>query len=208
MEIIMINELHVFDFDGTLFKSPKNTPDNQRLYESVTGLPWTISKEKSLELSKKYGRPIKMRRGWWSRPETLQPPIVPDPVTIEWFNPKVVEAFQLSKANPNSLTCLITGRHFALKKQVMRICQDINLFEDNDEVSSFFLGDDGPLPHGEKPAETLEWKLWIIRQIINSNSNLRKIIFWEDREEHVQPFLNLNGENSIREVIVHRIYSN
>lgn len=202
----MFTELHIFDFDGTLFKSPTNTPENHKIFEDATGIPWVINKQKSAELTEQLGRPISTRSGWWGRAETLEPPLVPNPAPPDWFNQRVVADFHASKANPNAQTCLMTGRHKGLKNHVLRICHDGNLFSEHDDVSCFFLGELGPDPQGDMPNDTLGWKLWIIRQLMRTNPQLSKIIFWEDREEHVQPFLDINGEESVREVIVHRIY--
>ena len=48
-------ELHVWDFDGTLVNTP--VPDTGRAqYESETGLPWP-------------------HKGWWGRAESLEHPL-------------------------------------------------------------------------------------------------------------------------------------
>jgi hypothetical protein len=85
--------LDVFDFDGTLFHSPCDTPENRQKYERVTGIPWLIDKEASRRLSKQHGKHISMRHGWWGRGETLEPPLVPAPAPCEWFNKDVCDQF-------------------------------------------------------------------------------------------------------------------
>jgi|688.fasta_scaffold23901_10 hypothetical protein len=201
----MFQEIHIFDFDGTLFKSPVNSPENIKMYEETTGIPWIIDKDKSIELTEKLGIPIKTRSGWFGRSETLKPPIVPSPAPLEWFNPHVVAEFIKSKSDENMMTCLMTGRHLGLKKYVIRICKEGNLFQDENEVSCFFSGEDGPDPQGEKPKDTLGWKLWIARQLLKTNSGVKRLVFWEDRTEHVQPFLDLQKEGFTEEVVVNHV---
>lgn len=205
-----MQQLDVFDFDGTLFDTPVNTPENRRKYEEATGLPWVIDKKTASFLSKKLGRTIGMRRGWWGRPETLEPPLVPDPAPKEMFFPKVVEAFHKSKQNPESITMVLTGRYLGLKNHVLRILNDGGLVEveNNNVVDSnvicLFLGDNGPKPTGTKPHETLPWKFWILEQYVNLYP-LDVINIWEDRDEHVKEFEQFTV---VSELNVYHVQSN
>jgi hypothetical protein len=199
----MPTKLDVFDFDGTLFRSPADTPDNRKKYEAATGLPWLIDKEASRELTKKHKRHIGMRRGWWGRPETLEPPLVPDPAPAEWFNSGVVDAFKASKANPDTLTMVLTGRFTGLKGHVLRILKDGELVTveatvakdgqthykvTDSDVICHFLGEKGPKPAGTQPSETFPWKVWLIEQYLGLHTDIKTVEFWEDREEHVTNF--------------------
>lgn len=177
-------ELHVYDFDGTLFNSPADTPENRKKYEDLTGIPWIITKEQSIELSEKYGKEIKSRSGWWGQPETLEPPMVPNPAPLEWFNRYVVDSFIASKANSQTITLILTGRHIGLRKYVERICNDGNLLDDR--VKLYCMGENGPNPQSKKPSKTLPWKLWIVKQYLTIYPTIEKTEFWEDREEHVK----------------------
>lgn len=73
-------ELHVYDFDGTLFKSPE-PPES-----------WTQGEE------------------WWSSPESLGPPCVPEHPGPEWWVGSMVASAKKSIANPNVWAILCTGR--------------------------------------------------------------------------------------------------
>jgi len=73
-------ELHVYDFDGTLFKSP-DQPD------------WW--KEKRL---------------WWAHPSSLEAPAVPENPSSDWWNMRVVSDAKRSTKNPNVYAVLLTGR--------------------------------------------------------------------------------------------------
>jgi len=203
----MFTKLHIFDFDGTLVKTPCDKPENHLVFEKYTGIPWLINKNKSLELSSKHGKFIGIRRGWWGRKETLEPPLVPNPTPESFFITDPCQALLKSKADPDAITVLMTGRHAGLKNQVLRIAGDGNLIdvrkkvsENNEifyesidsEITCWFLGENGPNPQGSKPNSTLPWKMWIIEQYLELHPNLTKIVIWEDREEHVKEFESLN----------------
>jgi hypothetical protein len=74
-------ELHVYDFDGTLFDSPL-PPDD-----------W----------SKGMGT-------WFESPGSLLPPCVPEHPGSEWWNGDVVASAKQSIANPNVFAIMMTGR--------------------------------------------------------------------------------------------------
>lgn len=214
-----MRKLDIFDFDGTLFRNPHDTPENRKKYEEKHGIPWLIDKELSRELSRKLRRAIPMRRGWYGRPETLEPPLVPDPAPLHMFIEGPCNDFRCSKTNPEVFTLILTGRHVGLKNHVLRILGDGGLvdvhraraktgesfYQNVDpEVTITFLGQDGPKPRGTKPSQTLPWKLWIIEQYIDANDDLETIEIWEDREEHVKEFDALNGAIE-QNVIVHHV---
>jgi hypothetical protein len=217
----MQTKLDVYDFDGTLFRSPCDTPENQKKYERATGIPWLIDKEKSRELSRQHGRHIGMRRGYWGRPETLEPPLVPDPAPKEWFNKEVCEAFLASKANPDALTLIVTGRHTGLKEQVLRILYDgklveMEMIEDkkgklwpvmaDENVGIYFLGMGdwhGHKPKTPKPSDTFSWKVWLMEQILEMRPEIKTIEMWEDRDEHVEKFKALDGVLAEKVIVNH-----
>jgi hypothetical protein len=205
-----MRELHVFDFDGTLFDNPCNTPANQKKYEKATGIPWLIDKELSRELSKKHKKHIGMRRGWHGRRETLEPPLVPDPAPKSMFKKEPCEAFLASKADKSVITLFMTGRHGGIRHQVFRIMGDGELLKvkrgvDKEgrlqmdlldrSICTMFMGDNGPCPEtvGPKPTETLPWKLWILEQYLIAFPTVEEVIFWEDREEHAKEFRELDS---------------
>lgn len=194
-------KLVVIDFDGTLFKSPENTPRNIRLYEEATGLPWLISKELSVQLTQKHKKLIPIRRGWWGRYETLEPPITPDPVPGDWFIQETVNALKQAKTDPESLPIIMTGRYLALQNQILRILYDgkvidieknMSIYKNIDSVPLLCLGMDGPVKdYTNKPSETFPWKCWIMEQYCLAYQ-IDSIEIWEDREEHIEKFKLLN----------------
>lgn len=222
--------LHVFDFDGTLFKSPSDTPANRQKFEKSAGVPWLIDKDASRRLSKKLGKHVPVRRGWWGRAETLEPPLVPNPAPNEWFIKSVVKDLFESKNDDDVVTIILTGRHAGLRQAVLRICAQGGLIdaeikekngspfyiESDQRVKLGLLGENGPL-HGKessypwseyslhhKPSETFPWKVWIIHQYLLLHPEIEVVGIWEDRQEHVEQFRALNGHLADR-VVVHHV---
>lgn len=203
--------IDVFDFDQTLFRSPANTPENLALYEKTLGMPWLIDKVKAEELSKKMGRKVGVRRGWWGRPESLEPPLVPEPAPKEWWIEPVVKEYFQSKNCDESATVILTGRHAGLQRQVLRILHDGGLvktkkasdgshcFADPD-VQFLCLGMEGPaiLDCGPKPTnDTLPWKQWIIKKFAKLFEEAEEINIWEDRIEHAEEFATMTLKQKI-----------
>lgn len=198
----MSKKLCVYDFDGTLFNSPCNTPEMLAQYERETGMPWVINSSNRSALVEKFGELPKRRSGWWGRGETLMPPLVPDPVPEHMWNRAVVDSFLKSKENPNERTLLLTGRHKGIRKHVLRILHQGGLlktlgaeqdYEQADEgVIAHFLTERGPVTKFPIPNETLPWKMWIIKQYFEVDPSLTSIEFWEDREEHIPHFQKID----------------
>ena len=213
----MPKELHIFDFDGSLVRTPCDTSENRRKYEKSKGMPWIIGKAQSRQLTRKFKRHIGMRRGWWGRKETLEPPLVPDPTPDELFIRPTCDSLLESKVSSECVTIIMTGRHRGIANQVMRILDDGGLVEvvrkppkdgklfidsADEDVIVYFFGDDGPRPNGKKPASTLPWKIWMLEQFLDLYPETEIVRFWEDREEHVKEFRDLN-DCLEQEVIVH-----
>lgn len=218
-------KLHIFDFDGTLCRTPLDTPENRRKYEEFHGIPWIIDKKLSQELSAKLKRRIGIRRGWFGRVETLEPPLVPNPAPQSMFIQEVCDQLHESKRNPDALTVIMTGRHVGMKKQVLRILDDGGLvkcqrtkgkdgniwIESVDpQVQVYCLGDDGPHMKnaGTKQPDTLPWKLWIVKQFLALYTDITILEFWEDREAHVSAFYDFIGtvpRLSFEESVVHYV---
>ena len=211
-----MKKLQIFDFDGTLVFTPTNTPEQMEIYEKAKGIPWLIDKQTAKKLSAQLKKPIGVRRGWFGRKETLEPPLVPDPTPQEIVNQEICDLFLESKTSEDTITVMMTGRHSGLRNHVLRILGDIGLIkvkvvrkgtnllvkEKDGEALCYFLGDDGPVPDfGERPSETLPWKCWIIEQLIQT-SQCDMIEIWEDRLEHVLAFEEF-GETLDQELKVH-----
>jgi hypothetical protein len=73
--------LAIFDFDDTLFRSPK---------------PPEMSHEE--------------RAKWWRTPASLLPPYVPERPGAEWWNASVVRAARKAISSPETFAVVVTGR--------------------------------------------------------------------------------------------------
>lgn len=198
-----MKQLDIFDFDGTLARTPCDTVENHKIYEDHHKIPWLINKTLSRELSNKSGKFVGMRSGWWGRQETLEPPLVPNPAPDHMFIKETCDALIASKSNPECITVIMTGRHAGLKRNVLRILDNAKLVKVkktqdgydviDEDVTCWFLGENGPFGSkvSQKPTATFPWKSWIIEQYL-LNYDISKVVIWEDRVEHVEAFLGLN----------------
>jgi len=209
----MIEQLDIFDFDGTLFRSPIDNEENRALFEKETGMPWIINKQEAEELSEKLGKHVGARNGWYGRAETLQAPLVPVPAPKELWIDKTVKAFFQSKSCKNTATVMMTGRHAGIQGQVLRILNEGNLvncqirngkyFQDDKDVTCLFRGQSGPAVKASPMpnTDTISWKLWIIEKYVTMLPELKHICIWEDRSEHVLSFQDF-GEILEQSVVV------
>ena len=138
-------ELHVFDFDGTLFKSPLR-PDW-----------WPML-------------------GWWGKPESLEPPCVPQDPGPEWWTPVVAEA-QASIADPKAHCILMTGR---LEKRFPARVHDL--------LSQVGLGFDKTFLTVGGKGGTIGFKTRVIGSILDSHPEIQTLRVWDDRGEHMPAF--------------------
>lgn len=213
----MIKTLDIFDFDSTLFRSPLDSKENRELYEKHSGLPWIIDKEKSKEFSKKIGKHVGMRNGWFGRAETLEHPLVPEPIPQNMWIQETVDQFFKSKKRPDTLTVIMTGRHVGIQGSVLRILHEGKLvkveirggkyFHADPDVTCLFKGMSGPAVKSRPmPTDsTISWKLWIIEKYIDLFTELENVNIWEDREEHVRSFTEFGEILKQKFVITHVI---
>lgn len=151
----------IYDFDGTLFLSP-DREQGEAVYFESTGQMFPFG-------------------GWWGRPETLMPPIVPDKPGDEWFIQHTIDAFRKDSENEDTECILMTGRPFKIRKRVIEICENKDLKFD----AHFFRGQPG-----SKGRDTLQIKSNFITEDL-MHQELRIIEIHEDRPEHVSGFLDL-----------------
>ena len=93
-------ELHLFDFDGTLFKSPEYVPDW-----------WEVPGEYS----------------WPSHPVSLTEPCIPLSPPKKWWIENTINDAKHSLKNPFSMTILCTGRVKVHKPRVVALLQRVGL---------------------------------------------------------------------------------
>lgn len=141
-----IKKLVIYDFDGTLFKSPDDK-EGKEIYEEETGEPWPF-------------------KGWWGRNESLLPPIVPQKPDPHWYIQDVVSNQKKDSEDPNAKVVLMTGRPFQIKNRVMEILDHAGIRFDN----TFFAGQSGT-----KGSGTFEIKSNNIKMLLNNDFDLLEI---------------------------------
>lgn len=188
--------LKIFDFDDTLFFSP-NREKGSEIWQNHMGIPYP-------------------HKGWWGRKETLDPPIVSHPPPNEMLNDKIAYEFMKAKEDPNTYVVMMTGRHAGMANQVNRILSHFGLHADEE----FYQGDKKLTNHpnypkkggGSEHGNTISYKKHVISDRL-VHPNLETIEIWEDREEHVQEFVNLGKSlkehyPSLKKYVVHDVKKN
>lgn len=172
-------KLVIYDFDGTLFHSPE-PEEGHEIYLKATGKPWPF-------------------KGWWSKIESLLPPIVPQNPDPSWYLNEVVSAQKEDMSNPDATVILMTGRVIHLKDRILDILENQGIkFHD-----TYFAGQSGSVGSG-----TFEVKANNIRKIIHDDHTVLEI--WEDRPEHCHAFSLLGKElksekPNLQTVIIHDV---
>lgn len=139
----------ILDFDGTLVDTP--LPDSGRKeYKEKTGQDWPY-------------------KGWWSRPETLDPVIFKMPVIAS-----TIAAYNKERQVPNTLMVMMTGRLARLAPAVENVLTHYNLKFDE------YLYNTG--------GETLHSKINYLESLMAKYPDVKEIKMFEDRTEHIPTF--------------------
>ena len=150
--------LSIFDFDGTLFRSPSP----------------------SEALKAKYGPDITMPvfaggMGWFQNVETLAAPYVPEKIALNddtWFIPATVEAYLAAKKDGH-ITAILTGREEYFRNRITQLTTDAGMVFDH-----IFLKPDAK-------GGTVAFKLNVFAEMI-AKYQPSQIVYYEDREEQGQ----------------------
>lgn len=153
----------IYDFDGTLFRSP-DREGGEVSYLEATGKLWPFD-------------------GWFGRIETLQAPVVPDPIPEAMFIDETIAAYRKDRADKGTWTILMTGR--PSKKPFPQRIKEILLTKQIEFDEYYFRGMRG-LPHG---SNTIDIKLDLIATRI-LHPKLEILEIWEDRPEHSSRFMD------------------
>lgn len=131
-----IKEIHLYDFDNTLFRSPY--PPSE----------WGGDKDK-----------------WWKQPGSLNPPCVPRHPDKEWWNGNVVSAAKRSMKSKGVMTVLLTGRKEGVySKRVKELIGQVGLRFDHmkmkgdDRTLPFKLRELEALVDKHKPEKLVIWE--------------------------------------------------
>lgn len=108
-------------------------------------------------------------KGWWGRAESLDTNIF-DIKPIQ----SVLSAYKKEKSIPNTLVIMMTGRIQALSKQVESILSKYGFKFDE--------------YHYNNGGSTLNYKKDTLDDLVNRYPNVKSMILFDDRLEHVEPF--------------------
>lgn len=171
-DVSVVKNLHIYDFDNTLFSSP--LPNPQLWHPSTIGLLQAYE--------------IFAHGGWWHNPDILAS--TGDGIEKEeprawkgWWNETVVQLAETSIQEEDTLTVLLTGRgetNFA--DLINRIANSRNLNFDM-VVLKPEIG-----PNQQQFASTMEFKQAFLRDLMLTYRSAHNIRIYEDRVKHVKGF--------------------
>ncbi|KAK3677446.1 hypothetical protein LTR78_002984 [Recurvomyces mirabilis] len=167
-----VRNIHVYDFDNTLFSSPL---PNRQLWNS--GTCGSLQAQDFLH-----------NGGWWHNPAILS--ATGQGLEVEegrawqgFWNEKIVELCALSAAEEDTLSIMLTGRAEANFSDLLnRMITAKGLYFDmiclKPSVS----------PSGELFASTLTYKQALLRDIVYTYPHAAEIRIYEDRPKHTKAF--------------------
>lgn len=154
-----VSEVNIFDFDGTLFRSPEPN----------------FTKWSSEAVGKLKGHPRDRGLGWFQEVITLSAPYVPVAPGEEWWNQQLVKRVRESMASESAVTVLLTGRTESYRENIQTLISHLNLAFD-------VVGLKSP-----PEMKTMEFKKEFIDGLV-AKYKPRKINMWEDRPNHLEEF--------------------
>lgn len=169
-----ITSLHIFDFDGTLVRTP-GPEEGKRKYMLETGKPWS--------------------GGWWGKPGSLSPPVVESPFPQSLvINTAFNEMEEVITRSQTAVAVVVTGRIKPLRPAVLRILEEVCIATRNDTVKTgeSFLHPEAVFTHPGGRYTTLEYKKALFKTLLTteplSNCPIQDLHIWEDRKEHAEVF--------------------
>jgi hypothetical protein len=151
----------IYDFDDTLFYSPLREDGEARYFEA-TGEVFPFP-------------------GWWGRKESLMHPVLPNPITNDFWNlPTVQKAREdLELDSKENHIVMMTGRPFKMRNIVKDILNSGNL-----NFHDYYFRN---MPKS-KGSDTFEFKMFVIKNwLLESDTEILEI--HEDRQEHLSGFM-------------------
>jgi hypothetical protein len=155
-----IEILNIFDFDGTMFRSPVPNP---ALWDSKM-----VGKIKEMPSTNGYG--------WFQDIVTLSEPAVPKNPGMEWWNDIIVKEVVKSIENPKSRTALLTGRTDVFMDQIKSFAKTVGL-----------QFDDYGLAPSQRVESTMQFKQGFIRKLISTHEP-KEINIYDDRPKQAVQF--------------------
>ncbi|KAB8664851.1 hypothetical protein FH972_026274 [Carpinus fangiana] len=167
-----IRQLHVYDFDNTLFASP--LPNRQL---------WKIE-----QIGQLYGQDVFANGGWWHDPGILG--ATGEGVEKEeprawagWWNEEIVQLVELSMAQQDTLTVLLTGRSEPRFQDLIN-----RMLVSKKLVFDLVVLKPEAGPSNENFSSTMNFKQTFLDALLKTYSAATEICLYEDRIKHVHEF--------------------
>lgn len=113
-------------------------------------------------------------QGFWGRPESLNPPYVPERPDADWWSYKVVAEARRAISDPDTYAVLLTGRPGKLEHRIKALLNGVGLHF----AEYHFAGSGG----------TLAGKFRVLDDLVAKIPDLGIVEMWEDRPEHIGSF--------------------
>ncbi|ODQ68652.1 hypothetical protein NADFUDRAFT_49292 [Nadsonia fulvescens var. elongata DSM 6958] len=162
----LISQVHIYDFDNTIFKTPLPNPS---LFHGNSIV--LLQSSNSLH-----------QGGWWADPKFLIS--TGEGFEIEsgrawqgWWNENIVDLARLSIADPNVLTIIMTGR----KHHKFATCV-------SEMVNAKNLTVDGVILRRGDAENTLAFKVQVMRDLLNHYTRVTDITIYDDRPKQAHGF--------------------
>lgn len=178
----MKTKLNIFDFDGTLV-STLESDAGKELYHKLTGKQWMI--ENTPQAIENGFDPKFRRTGWWGRPETLQPPLLPRPLPPDYVIKETLYGYRLAKADKDAENVMVTGRHMKLAPLVEDVLNELEFKFDR----YYYKGHPELVATGKYPKDndTPVYKMFVIRDFLMKD-HITHLEIWEDRDDIIDLF--------------------
>ena len=159
-------ELHMYDFDDTLFKSP--LPPKWWYEDYDVYLQW----DKNNLPKKSEG----INEDWDTSPQSLGPPFMDKNPGLETnlWKEEVVDSAKNSQIQDNVYNMFCTGREKVLKSHIKEMMDSIGLTFDDDK---YYLQPDN--------RNTAKFKVDEITKVLDENPSIKKVEIWEDSETNL-----------------------
>ena len=171
-DISAVKNVHVYDFDNTLFSSPAPNP---QLWH-----PQSIGTLQGYETF--------AHGGWWHNPDILA--ATGEGVEKEepkgwrgWWNETIVSLVELSSQDPQTVTILLTGRGETNFAELVNKILNSRKLDFDMVVLKPQVG-----PNQQQFNSTMDFKQAFLRDLVLTYRNANNIRIYEDRVKHVKGF--------------------
>ena len=164
--LIEYTELHMYDFDDTLFKSPYPPKWWYKDYDVYLQWDQDNPPERSEGISE----------DWDTSPQSLGPPFMDKNPGLEsgLWKKEVLDSAIESQKQDNVYNMFCTGREQVLFNHIKEMMDNVGLTFDSDK---YYLQPDDQ--------NTAKFKVNQISKVLDENPSIKKVVIWEDSETNL-----------------------